>query len=114
MALREFVDAQGRRWRVWQTVPARGAELGEFRDGWLTFDDGTERRRFAPVPDGWPGFTDERLGLLLRVAQSSSGQVVAQSSGRVVGYVGAERRHAERRIVNRRERDRRQGGRRRS
>jgi hypothetical protein len=68
MAMREFVDAAGTRWLVWDTVPARAAGLGEFAGGWLTFDDGAERRRLAPVPDGWAAFPDARLALLLRLA----------------------------------------------
>jgi hypothetical protein len=100
MALREFVDAQGRQWRVWETVPARAAGLGELRGGWLTFDNGAERRRLAPVPERWTALADERLALLLRIAQPTS------SPG--VGNDGVERRHAERRVADRRERDRRQ------
>jgi hypothetical protein len=80
MALREFVDAEGRQWRVWETVPARGLGLGEFGKGWLTFDDGVERRRLAPVPGNWPRLTDERLALLLRIARPSP--------SRGVGYIG--------------------------
>jgi len=95
MALREFVDAVGR--RVWKTVPARAEGLGELRGGWLTFDDGVERRRLAPVPEGWTEFTQERLALLVRVARLSYS----------VGYRGPERRHAERRGVDRREHERR-------
>jgi len=71
MALREFKDGQGRAWRVWETIPARAVGLGELGKGWLTFDDGLERRRLAPVPNGWAELTDERLELLLRVAQPS-------------------------------------------
>ena len=81
MALREFADAAERRWQVWETIPTRGAGLGEFGNGWLTFDDGEERRRLAPVPEGWPRFTDERLGLLVRIAKPSP--------SRVIGYIGA-------------------------
>jgi hypothetical protein len=100
MALREFIDAQGRHWRVWETVPARAAGLGEFRDGWLTFDDGAERRRLAPVPEGWPDFTDARLAWLVGVARPSSSRDGSHS--------GPERRQAERRVAERRVRDRRQ------
>jgi hypothetical protein len=106
MALREFVDAEGRQWRVWATIPVRAVGLGEFGSGWLTFDDGTERRRLAPVPEGWPSFTDERLALLVRIAQPSP--------SRTFGDNRPERRHAERRTVDRRERDRRQRHRRRN
>ena len=100
MALREFTDAEGRRWRVWETVPARAATLGEFRGGWLTFDDGAERRRLAPVPEGWSELTDARLALLIRVARPSP-----TSAG---NYNGPERRHGERRVEDRRVGDRRQ------
>jgi hypothetical protein len=100
MALREFVDAEGRQWRVWETVPARAAGLGEFRGGWLTFDDGAERRRLAPVPDGWTELEDARLALLIRIAQPSPSSAVS--------YNGPDRRHSERRVAERRVRDRRQ------
>ena len=54
MALREFDDVDGARWRVWDTYPARTAGLtAEYRSGWLTFDGGTERRRLALMPQGW-------------------------------------------------------------
>ena len=86
MALREFVDAQGRKWRVWETIPARAVGLGEFGKGWLTFDDGTERRRLAPVPEGWPRYTDERLALLLRIAQPSR-----RRGGGYIGLHGHQR-----------------------
>jgi len=49
--MREIVDARGQRWRVWVTTPSRAEGLGGFGGGWLTFDDGTERRRLAPVPE---------------------------------------------------------------
>jgi len=68
MGLREFVDGAGTRWLVWETVPERAGGLGEFAGGWLTFDDGTERRRLAPVPDGWAVLPDARLVLMLRLA----------------------------------------------
>lgn len=87
MALREFVDAAGRRWRVWETIPTRGTGLGEFGNGWLTFDDGAERRRLAPVPEGWPRFSDERLESLARIAKPSL--------RRVVGYIGLHRHQSD-------------------
>lgn len=87
MAYREFEDAAGRLWRVWDVYPTRaerrlGAERrgadrsGEERrrwdetrvlvppallDGWLCFETGGERRRLAPVPSGWDGAPDAQL-----------------------------------------------------
>ena len=55
-------------WRVWDTLPLRGAAFGPFRAGWLTFDDGAERRRLAPIPPGWAELPVERLAALLRQA----------------------------------------------
>ena len=76
MALREFSDANGRAWQVWETHPspptaAEGTALEkflssrhkdgtsyptvrqQFASGWLTFASGDERRRLAPIPDAW-------------------------------------------------------------
>ena len=70
--LREFKDGSGKRWRVWDVYPSvqRGkspsAGVGEdpsqlaapfpnmeLSDGWLCFECGSEKRRLAPIPDGW-------------------------------------------------------------
>ena len=79
MAHREFQDDRGRRWEVWDVVPERrdrrsGAERrkraretfdrrklrllsvvvrGDLAKGWLVFATTLERRRYAPVPEGW-------------------------------------------------------------
>jgi hypothetical protein len=103
MPLREFQDGTGERWRVWDTVPARAESMGEFREGWLTFDNGTERRRLAPVPERWSEFPDERLILLLRVAHAP------HASARGPSAPAADRRVAERREGERRLGDRRRG-----
>jgi hypothetical protein len=99
MAMREFADTPGRRWLVWETVPACVERVGKFRGGWLTFDDGNARWRLAPVPEGREGLSDARLALLLRVARP----IAAMSE-----YSGPERRRGERREGERRLRDRRQ------
>jgi hypothetical protein len=73
MALREFEDQAGRRWAVWDTFPATTAGLSpEYHDGWLTFDDGTERRRLSPVPPNWEALPLDRLTMLLRVADGAT------------------------------------------
>jgi len=96
--MREIVDARGQRWRVWETTPSRAEGLGGFGGGWLTFDDGTERRRLAPVPENWERLSDVRLALLLRAARPS---------GAITEYRGPDRRRDERREGERRLHDRR-------
>jgi hypothetical protein len=54
MAIREFADSKGVSWRVWNTTPSRAAMYAdELREGWLTFESGTELRRLAPIPGSW-------------------------------------------------------------
>lgn len=60
---REFADGIGTEWRVWAVFPAlpvRVTTEGEaphvavgLENGWLCFPYGAERRRVAPVPEGW-------------------------------------------------------------
>ena len=103
MALREFEDGRGERWRVWDTIPARTEGLEDtFRAGWLTFDNGVERRRLAPVPPSWSQFPAERLALLLRVAQAVGPRDASPMASE-------ERRVRERRLAERRVADRRRG-----
>jgi hypothetical protein len=104
MPLREFDDRRGERWRVWDTVPVRTEAMGDFREGWLTFDNGSERRRLAPVPERWAELPDERLVLLLEVAHTSHARERAPS------FPDVERRVAERREGERRQGDRRSSG----
>ena len=76
MATRAFIDREGESWKVWETIPqdARGC-LPSFAKGWLTFEHATrgERRRLAPIPEGWTDASDERLLLLCRVAEPVRG-----------------------------------------
>ena len=105
MALREFEAADGTRWRVWETIPGRTEGLGpDFRRGWLTFDNGAERRRFAPVPSAWVEMPSDRLELLLRAAHA-----VGSGDPNLGGFV-VDRRVGERRRAERRHGDRRQDG----
>ena len=70
MALREFTDADGRRWEVWDIRPTLSYSLVteaevEGARGWLAFKsrDG-ERRRLAPIPvapEGWSAATEAQL-----------------------------------------------------
>ena len=94
MALREFRDAFGRHWRVWDVQPLhlerRRATLGppegqperrqrwdlrlvvaeELRGGWLTFETERHRKRLAPIPEGWELMTAEHLEQLCEVAET--------------------------------------------
>lgn len=71
MAHLTFRDSKGIVWTVWSTVPTRSDALPpECRDGWLTFDCETGRRRLAPIPNGWEVAPIERLELMCRAAES--------------------------------------------
>ena len=93
MALREFTDSTGNQWRVWDVEPhaprilaapagrprddaAEGVRMGERRkaghalgEGWLCFENHTEKRRLAPVPGGWHRLDDPQLEVLLAGAR---------------------------------------------
>jgi hypothetical protein len=65
--LRGFTDDGGTEWRVWQILPApldtqqpaadvmtRMSLNGTpFANGWLCFESASEKRRLAPIPEGW-------------------------------------------------------------
>ena len=102
MALREFDDQAGTRWIVWDTIPDSTIGLvGEYRRGWLTFDNGTDRCRLTPIPPDWTELPTERLALLLRVAPR------AGPTDTVMTWLDNERRVAERREAERRQGERR-------
>ena len=98
MALREFEDGAGSQWRVWDTVPATTTGIREeHRAGWLTFDNGRDRRRLAPIPEEWALMSDDRLRLLLHDSHDAS-----RSEVPVVERRSRERREGERRAGDRR------------
>jgi hypothetical protein len=43
-----------------------------FEQGWLVFDNGEEKRRLAPVPNGWERMTPEELRQLCKQAKPSA------------------------------------------
>ncbi len=77
MALREFTDGGGVRWRVWKVIPltsTRGPENGRISmsgpvAGWLCFERDGEKRRLTPVPDGWEALEEHDLCALLATAE---------------------------------------------
>ena len=96
MAQREFVDDNGRVWTVWEVHPERRdrrqgqerrrqprsapdrrreqlltAVVGrDLAKGWLAFESqgGAERRRYAPIPEGWALKPDDELRALWSAA----------------------------------------------
>lgn len=72
MAYRDFQDAAGVAWTVWDTYPSRPELMDvEWRGGWLTFQSGTTRRRLAPIPAGWTEAPPSRLELMCKAAELS-------------------------------------------
>jgi hypothetical protein len=98
MAHREFVDSHGVRWDVWSVSPEFGERrrqaadpekriterraraairvpLGDaWANGWLCFESQGEKRRLAPVPDGWSEMSPESLERLCASATPSRGR----------------------------------------
>lgn len=78
MPVREFTEAGGRRWRVWdvwpESVEAPTKEeaylVRIFHMGWLVFEtvNEDEKRRLAPIPPGWSALPDDQLDALRRRA----------------------------------------------
>jgi hypothetical protein len=91
MSKRQIKDAKGTTWDVWDVIPndvlagtsydrRRGerAEVGphrpglslqpELEAGWLCFQAGSERRRFAPIPPGWFELPDPAVRVMLETA----------------------------------------------
>lgn len=76
MAVRDVVDQNGAKWRVWAVNrsaihPRTAAEdfLGDYGDGWLCFESAHERRRLAHYPEDWDRLSDKELcGLLAKAA----------------------------------------------
>jgi hypothetical protein len=90
MSNRQFVDAHGTLWTVWDVYPSRverelelarlraaedaqaapkasRASLpldGHFAEGWLCFESPDAKRRLAPIPVGWERLSVEGLALL--------------------------------------------------
>ena len=81
MAHRQFTDSSGLTWDVWdvhpttasQTLAALSRQGGDagltpchavapgLAAGWLCFEQGPERRRLAPIPQGWEQLVEREL-----------------------------------------------------
>jgi hypothetical protein len=75
--VRDFVDAEGRTWHVWEVPPEQlsgrrpGAYAGDYETGWLAFEsvDGHERRRLPRYPRDWRELGTSVIEALCRDAQ---------------------------------------------
>ena len=91
MAVREFEDGSGRRWRVWCITPeaihpATRAEdyLADcYQLGWLVFEttSGDLKRRLCPFPANWDLRHDDELRELLDKAEPVATRVQKRVSG---------------------------------
>jgi hypothetical protein len=77
-AVREFLDRQGLRWRVWAVTPEQlhperlvADRMGDYRDGWLAFECTTngERRRLPHYPPLWRRVSNLDLERLMERAE---------------------------------------------
>jgi hypothetical protein len=90
--LREFKDTNGVEWLVWDVYPSGGtgeqriSDPGaafphrELADGWLCFESGAEKRRVAPIPNGWEQFSPTQLEQLCASAGYISRPGVRESA----------------------------------
>jgi hypothetical protein len=84
MAVREFFDESGRRWRAWSVTPADihpATKIEEYLDdiyhtGWLVFETvaGDEKRRLSRYQQQWAGASDTELRAMLARAESVQGR----------------------------------------
>lgn len=71
MAVRSFLDPDGREWSVWDVVPSRTSELflpATMADGWLCFEAAHEKRRLHPVSAQWEALDEAALWALCQTA----------------------------------------------
>ena len=65
-------EVDGVEWSVFDVTPSRARALAPaLQEGWLCFENATERRRLPPIPPNWQQFTSERLTELLAVAETT-------------------------------------------
>jgi hypothetical protein len=102
MAVREFQDESGRRWRAWSVTPASlhpATKIEEYVDdiyhtGWLVFETvaGDEKRRLSRYPPRWAEASEIQLrGLLARAewVRGGAGRSEPERSMRDEGAAGS-------------------------
>ena len=71
MAVRSFLDPDGREWNVWDVAPSRRSDHflpATLADGWLCFEAAHEKRRLHPVRTDWDALDDAELWALCLTA----------------------------------------------
>jgi hypothetical protein len=104
-SVREFRDAAGASWTVFRatphTTPSKRDQFlpDTYRNGWLVFECGVERRRLAPVPEAWEELADselEQLCVLADVvpARRGQGRATTDAAGPTAAPATAELRES--------------------
>ena len=77
MAVRDVVDEDGTKWKIWAVStstfhPKTAAEdyLGDYSEGWLCFECDKQRCRLARYPRDWDKLPDKELIRLLKTAHT--------------------------------------------
>ena len=91
--LRGFKDPAGVEWRVWEVIPSKaGMETSSrtqartslsstpYANGWLCFESGSEKRRLAPIPEGWELRPQAAIAELLQQATPVTSRARSQES----------------------------------
>ena len=79
MAVREFTDSAGRKWRAWDVMPDDLSPRTKDEDylaqlyhtGWIVFETeaADDKRRLYPIPKSWSELPDAELAVLLEKAE---------------------------------------------
>ena len=78
-------------WTAWDTHPSRPEFMDPvWRDGWLTFESATARRRLAPIPKGWSEAAPTKLELMCKTAAPSRRETPPHGSKSAVAVAESE------------------------
>ena len=70
---REFVDAAEVKWLAIAVRPTTSKTLtAPYQGGWLSFDNGTETRRLAPIPNNWTKASEDELRMMCGMAKAAT------------------------------------------
>lgn len=58
-----------------QTVARRALLRGSYSQGWLCFDNGSEKRRLTPIPNDWTTCSDELIETYMRHAERATSRM---------------------------------------